>query len=192
MSNLQLFDPFTTTKRDPFASMTDLTGWNPSSLMSGMMDPFRSSALAPYRDAGNSIWSGPEQRYIANVFAADFIESPEEFRLIMNLPGVQAENLTCELRDDTIIISGHSDRYHEETDENVVRKERHHGDFTRRFPFPPDCSRDVKTNLYNGVLTVTCPKVTPSSDVVRKLAITQSEPDKGHKTEKAKKSRAGN
>ena len=192
MSSLQIFDPFTTTKRDPFSSMTDLMGWTPSSMMGGMMNPFMSSALAPFGNAGNSLWSGPEQRAIANVLSADFIENPHEYRLIVNLPGVHAENLEVELRDQSIVVSGHSDRYHEETEENVIRKERHHGDFTRTFPLPKNCSQDIKTNLYNGVLTVTCPKLARTPDVVRKLAITQSEPVKGHKTEKAKKSRTGN
>ena len=87
----------------------------------------------------------------------DLYETPTEFVLIAELPGLSRDHIEIHAQDNRIVIrgerSGHvpCDHYH--------RVERGHGAFSRAFALPePVDVGAVIADLKDGLLTVTIPK----------------------------------
>jgi HSP20 family protein len=88
----------------------------------------------------------------------DLFETPEQYVLIAEVPGLQRDDLQIQLQDDNLTVSGVR-REHETPCEQYHRVERGHGTFSRTFhlPYPVDAER-ITADLHDGVLTITCPK----------------------------------
>ena len=213
MSSLNVYDPLnpltTLSKRDPFGQQltdpfgTDVVGWPQvgfgRGFGGGMMNPFSAvdNALQPFRsmmgsDMIPSSMLTQEQRSLTNIMNSDLIESPSEYRVVVNLPGVTPDDLNVEVRENParLVIRGHIDQHHDEETDNLVRKERHHGDVTRTIPLPTNCRMDdITTSMFNGVLTITAPKLETSNVRTRKLPIIEGT---GPKAKGNKKGGRGN
>ncbi|CAL1697465.1 unnamed protein product [Somion occarium] len=78
------------------------------------------------------------------------------------LPGLKKEDVSIDVQDNVLTISGESKLSSERDEGGYVIRERRYGKFSRALSLPqgvkPD---DVKAALDNGVLTVTFPKATP-------------------------------
>jgi HSP20 family protein len=76
----------------------------------------------------------------------------------VDLPGMKKEDVTVEVIDGQLTLSGERKRETEEKKDNVYRSEREYGSFYRAVPLPkgvkPD---DVKAVFTNGVLEVSVP-----------------------------------
>lgn len=94
--------------------------------------------------------------------AVDLVETPDEYLMAAELPGVGQDDLQVEIHDGRLTLSGvrregsaRCNQYH--------RVERGHGTFRRTFQLPlpvdPAC---ISADLRDGVLTVRCPK-TPAA-----------------------------
>lgn len=89
----------------------------------------------------------------------DLHETPKEYVITAELPGLQRDDLRIELQDGRLTLSGvrkesalACEQYH--------RVERGHGSFSRTFVLPmPVDGNLITADLHDGVLTVTCPKV---------------------------------
>ena len=195
MSSLNVYDPLnpltTLGKRDPFAS-SDL-GWetSPSRIFNAVENAL-GTALQPFRymDFGSSGLT-PETR-CAQIMKADVLENEKEFRINMNCPGIEASDLCVELKDDSVHIKGHVDDFKEDANDVFIARERHTGDFTRTMRLPVNCDKEkITTTMFNGVLTITVPKLEKSVEAqrVRKLPITEGT---GPKAKGAKKGGRGN
>lgn len=101
--------------------------------------------------------------------AVDLQETPEEYVLTAELPGLKREDVEIRLHDDRLTLSGVR-RERGVTCEQYHRVERGHGSFSRTFqlPVPVDAGR-VVADLRDGVLTVTCPKSRDAS--VRRINV---------------------
>lgn len=96
------------------------------------------------------------ERYL--VPRTDIIETEEELRLLVDLPGVSEKDLNLELKDGTLTIvgkaalqriEGHELRYREYQEWN----------YRRAFALSDGCDSDkVEASLKEGVLTVVLPK----------------------------------
>lgn len=88
----------------------------------------------------------------------DLLETPDEYVITAELPGILREDLHIELQDGRLTLSGIR-RERKVACEQYHRVERGHGSFNRTFqlPVPVDTERIV-ADLRDGVLTVTCPK----------------------------------
>lgn len=90
--------------------------------------------------------------------SADVIETDEQFRLVMDIPGLNKEEITVSLKNGVLNISGERTMQAVEG-ETVKRRERPMGAFSRSFAIPEDASTaEIKASFKNGVLTVTLPK----------------------------------
>jgi HSP20 family protein len=89
----------------------------------------------------------------------DFTETDKEYVVRLEVPGVPKENIQVEINARTVFISGYREVTEEERDENVFRRERNVGRFTRslELPMPVDAAR-VTATATDGVLTVRLPK----------------------------------
>lgn len=89
---------------------------------------------------------------------ADVVETDEEFKVMLDLPGCTKEELKIALKNSVITISG--DRILSTTESEVIKKrERLSGAFSRSFALPEDVNTaEVQASFKNGVLTVALPK----------------------------------
>jgi len=87
----------------------------------------------------------------------DLYETPSEFVLIAELPGLTRDQIDIQAEDGKIIIRG--ERASQVPCEQYHRVERGHGRFSRAFALPSAIAVDeITADLKDGVLTVTIPK----------------------------------
>jgi HSP20 family protein len=89
----------------------------------------------------------------------DLVETPTQYVLQGDLPGVTEENLDITVHEGVLAIQGsHAEETVNEEDKYLVR-ERRAGSFERRLNLPENADPEsISAKLKNGVLTVSIPK----------------------------------
>ncbi len=101
----------------------------------------------------------------------DIGESPKDYTITVEVPGVQEKDIDLTLIDGTLTIRGEKRDEHEEKDKHYHRIERSYGSFQRILSLPTDADEhSVKAKFKDGVLTITIAK-DPQAPPVRKIAI---------------------
>jgi len=80
------------------------------------------------------------------------------------LPGVDEEDISLEILDNVMTISGEKKEEKEESDEKTgyFYKESHSGVFSRSFTLPADVrAEDAVADVKKGILVITVPKIEP-------------------------------
>jgi len=89
----------------------------------------------------------------------DVSETEKEIRVSAELPGLDRKDISVELADDALTVSGEKKADAEEKDKNWYRREQSYGTFSRVIPLPATVEADkAKARFKKGVLTVTLPK----------------------------------
>ena len=89
--------------------------------------------------------------------AADVYERPEEFLVVMDLPGIDRAALEINLENDRLVIKGA--RVTANSDRSQHRTERPQGKFNRSFGLPPAIDPEqIRADYKDGVLSVRLPK----------------------------------
>ncbi|MBU5317912.1 Hsp20 family protein, partial [Clostridium bornimense] len=84
---------------------------------------------------------------------------------------VKKEDISLEYKDNNLTISAKRDETIDEEKDNYVRKERHHGTFSRTF-YVEDIKEDsISAKFDNGELIVTLPKLPKTEEKVNKIDI---------------------
>lgn len=109
------------------------------------------------RTVGNVFRGGnPLQKFSPHL---DVIETPHEFVVSVDLPGVKPEEVQVEVEDGKLTVSGNRETVAEENTKHVHRVERSKGSFHRVVSLPRDIDADrIDARYENGVLHVTLPK----------------------------------
>lgn len=88
----------------------------------------------------------------------DVFTSGKDVILTAELPGLEPKDVTVEVSDQSIHITGESRRQHEVNEENYVRSERQYGHFERIIPLPYRIKdQEAKAAFKHGVLTIRAP-----------------------------------
>lgn len=91
--------------------------------------------------------------------AWEIVETAEEFRIVLDLPGFTSEDISVELKQDQLMISGERHAVKVEEKDQLHVRERKFGKFQRTLAFrEPVQSEAIAATLENGVLTVCVPK----------------------------------
>jgi len=91
--------------------------------------------------------------------STDLVETDEDFRLRLDVPGMTKEDITINLQNRTLTVSGERTSERTEDGEEYVRVERAFGTFHRTFTLPDAVDEDnIEATYDNGVLTITVPK----------------------------------
>ena len=91
--------------------------------------------------------------------AADVWETPDAYRIDLDIPSVAAEAVEVTVEENVLVMSGERARPERSEGERGHRLERHYGRFSRRFRLPEDADADsVEARVVNGVLEVRIPK----------------------------------
>ena len=89
----------------------------------------------------------------------DIEETPEEFVLKADLPGISAKDVKVSVMGDTLTIRGERKQESDRTEGNLLRCERVYGSFERSFTLGAPVRADqVKATFKDGVLDVRVPK----------------------------------
>lgn len=99
-------------------------------------------------------------------------ESPEEYRIEAELPGVKEEDMELNVEDRVLTLRGERREKKEEKGKKYHRMESSYGSFMRSFTLPEDAD-DAKVDAeYNdGLLTVRIPRTTPKESKARAVEI---------------------
>jgi HSP20 family protein len=88
----------------------------------------------------------------------DISETNDEVKVVVDIPGIDPDNIDIDVRDSKLRISGKIER--EKTDEKPYRYERSSGEFMREMTLPARIKEDqVRASCKDGVLTIVLPKV---------------------------------
>ena len=101
----------------------------------------------------------------------EVLQNEGQFKVRADLPGLTKEDVTIELTDDFLMISGERKEEKEQKTESFYRSERSYGSFYRRIALPEGAkTENAVATFTNGVLEITipAPKMEPS---IRKLEI---------------------
>lgn len=105
----------------------------------------------------------------------DILEYNDKVEIIAEIPGISKENVSVEVKDDVLVISGKKGE-NQLTSETksaiVIRKELKHSSFKRSFSLSENIDRDnLKAKFENGMLIITLNKVKPKTPDVKKIKI---------------------
>jgi HSP20 family protein len=102
--------------------------------------------------------------------AMDLVESDDHFVLRADLPGLTEDDVSIELEDNVLTVSGERKAEHEDKREGFHRVERAFGSFSRSLTLPKGVDPEaVSASFDSGVLEVRIPK--PEQRKPRKIAI---------------------
>jgi HSP20 family protein len=151
--------------RDPFSVLRHMT----SSLERAFDDwpSFRVPSFADLQIGEPSAWS-PK---------IDVFERDNRLVTRIDLPGIKKEDVTVEVTDGHLALSGERKRETEEKKDNIYRTEREYGRFYRLVPLPEGITpEDVKATFADGVLEVSVPLPARPASNVRKVQIEEPKP----------------
>jgi HSP20 family protein len=145
-----------------------LVRWEPvrelTSLQSEMNRLFNTFFDTP-TTGGNG--SNAVRRWVPSM---DLVETDEHFVLRADLPGLTEADVSIELEDNVLTVSGERKAEHEDKKEGFYRMERSFGQFRRSLTLPDGVDPDgIAATFDKGVLEVRIPK--PEQRKPRRVAI---------------------
>ncbi len=89
----------------------------------------------------------------------DVSESDKEFELQLHIPGVKKEEISIDLNENSVTISGERKFENEKEEKNFHSVESYYGSFSRSFYLPDMVNRNkVDATYIGGILSVKLPK----------------------------------
>jgi HSP20 family protein len=117
--------------------------------------------------AARSNGNGATRRWLPPM---DLVETADQYVLRADLPGLSDGDVTVQLEDNVLTLSGERRIKHEDQQEGYYRLERAFGEFSRSLTLPDGVDPDgVQAHFDRGVLEISIPK--PEQRKPRKVAI---------------------
>jgi HSP20 family protein len=128
-------------------------------------DVFRGFDFAPF---------GPTSRALDGLGwpQIDIDETEKEVRITAELPGLDEKDVSLEIANGVLSISGEKKTESENKDRRF--SERYYGRFERRIPLQAIEEEKASAAFKNGVLTVTVPKSAEAKGNVRRIAVNRN------------------
>lgn len=102
--------------------------------------------------------------------SCDVVETPEHFLLTVDLPGINRDNISIEVKDNRLLISGERSEERREDIATAHLVERVVGKFSRNFSLPTTVNADrIEAAYQDGVLRLSIPKA--ESSKARKISV---------------------
>jgi len=99
-------------------------------------------------------------------------EADDAYYIEVDLPGVKKEDISIDVKDNILTISGERKIEDERKDEEFYRVESVYGKFERSFSLPEDVDVDkIEAKAENGVLIVKIPKAQSIDKAPKKIEI---------------------
>ena len=105
--------------------------------------------------------------------ALDVWETPTEVVYAFDLPGIPEEQISIEVKDETLTISANREKTEETSEKGFYRFERRYGTFARAVGLPQGVDQDnISARYENGVLEVRVPK--PEEQKPKKIELSKT------------------
>lgn len=102
----------------------------------------------------------------------DMSETDKAYKLSVELPGMEPEDVDISMADNILTISGEKKTEKEEKDKRYYRVERSYGSFQRRIPLPNEIKEDkIEARFKNGVLKFELPKSEEAKTRSRRIEV---------------------
>ncbi|MFC0877382.1 Hsp20/alpha crystallin family protein [Saccharicrinis sp. FJH2] len=87
------------------------------------------------------------------------VENKEGFNIEFALPGFSKKEVTIDVDNNVLTVSGKKEENKNETERNYTRREFNYGEFKRSFTLPETVDQDkIKATFSDGILNVEIPK----------------------------------
>ena len=147
-------------------SMKDLIPWRKRSRRPESVDMMPRNEIQDFfRDAMEDFFSSGWgiapwlRKEIGFGPAVDISESDKEYKVEVELPGLDKKNLNVTVDNGRLHISGERQEEQKDEKENYLRLERSYGSFSRTLQLPATIDEDkAEADYKDGVLTVRLPK----------------------------------
>lgn len=104
--------------------------------------------------------------------AAEIHVNPEEIRLKLELPGIDAQNLDIQVTAEAVSISGERKAETNTEEQGMTRSEFRYGQFRRTIPLPTRVENtEVKAEYKDGLLLLVLPKAASEKNKVVKVNV---------------------
>ena len=105
--------------------------------------------------------------------ALDVWETPTEVVYAFDLPGIPEQQISIEVKDETLTISADREKTEETSENGFYRFERRYGTFARAVGLPQGVDQDnISARYENGVLEVRVPK--PEEQKPKKIELSKT------------------
>lgn len=112
-----------------------------------------------FEDFSNDFFGFPFQ---SNSPATNIKETDVQYLIDMSIPGFNKENVTINVEDGVLTVSGNIEENKEETNDKWHRKEFRSQSFSKRWYIPEDAEAEkISAKFENGILNITLDKKTP-------------------------------
>lgn len=104
--------------------------------------------------------------------SVDIAETDKSYDITADLPGVSEKDISVELKDDVLTVSGEKKEESEKEEKDYRLSERRFGSFKRSFQLPSEVDEGkVSANFKDGVLKIVLPKSADAQKKSRKIKI---------------------
>lgn len=104
--------------------------------------------------------------------SVDIAESKKEYRVSIEVPGVDEDDIDLTVEGQNLILSGEKRQETEDDDDGFHRVERHYGSFRRILTLPEDAdSEGISAKFKKGVLDIRIPRTRESSTAQHRIDI---------------------
>ena len=136
--------------------MMNLVRWNPWREMNTFQNRIDRLFDDPFLRAD---WLANEESFGMWHPTVDMYEKDESFVIKAELPGLEKDDISIDLKDRVLTLKGERKYDNEVKEDNYYRRERSYGKFQRAFTLQDDVDPDhVKGDFKNGVLKIVVPK----------------------------------
>ena len=99
-------------------------------------------------------------------------EGEYAYHVEVDLPGVKKEDISVDLKDDVLTISGERKTKSEIKEKDYYKKESSYGKFQRSFTLPDNTdTENIEANSEDGVLEVVIPKLKAADKETKKIEV---------------------
>jgi len=122
--------------------------------------PRRASFPEFFNDVMENIFNGnePGSPSYTNPLC-NVVENKEGFSIEFALPGFSKKEVTIDIDNNVLTVSGKKEENKKETEQNYTRREFYYGEFKRSFTLPETVDQDkIKATFSDGILNVEIPK----------------------------------
>lgn len=149
--------------RDPFYSLFD--GWDEVFEDWGKgLDKFVNTLPDPF--------DYPYYRTVKSVGRVNLASEDDHYKVELTAPGFTKEEMTIEMKDNVLTISGEHKADKTDEGKNYTRREFAKSSFTRSFKVPTNVTGDVDAKFENGILTLSLKKKElPPKEEIKKIEI---------------------
>jgi HSP20 family protein len=139
------------------------SGYNPFAELEAIREQFNKVLNSATADVKNDI---------AFIPVVNTREGDDAYYIEVELPGVKKEDISIDVNEDVLTISGERKIKDEQKDENFYKVESAYGKFERSFNLPEDVDTDkIEAKTENGVLEIKIPKVQKVEKKPKKIEI---------------------